>query len=170
MPNQKGIVGLFADPEKLLVACAGVRDRSIVEFDAFTPFAVHGIEEAMGMKRSWLPWVTFIAGLTGCAAGTWFQIWTSAVDWPINVGGKPFNSLPAFIPVTFECTVLLAGLATAGALFIVSGMPNFKPRILDPSITNDKFALFVSSDDPKYNENEITQLMKRAGAQDVRVI
>ena len=166
----KGLVGLFEDPEKLKIAAAQIRDLKIKKFDAFSPFPVHGIEEAMGLKRSFLPFVTFGAGLTGCTIGLLLQIWTSAVDWPLNVGGKPMNSLPAFIPVTFELTVLFAGLATAAALIIACGLPAMNATIIDPSITNNKFALYVSSDDPGYRETEFKELLKRAGAYEVRSI
>lgn len=172
MPKKslKGIVGIFSDPEQLKKAAVQVRDRNIKKFDAFTPFPVHGIEEAMGLKRSFLPWVTFGAGLTGCVTGLVFQIWTSAVDWPLNVGGKPFVSLPAFIPITFELTVLFAGLATAGVMLVACGLPNLGAPVLDPGLTNDKFALFVSAEDPAYRENEFSDLLKRSGAHEVRVI
>src|SRR5262249_10890635 len=146
-PLPKGLFALFTDPEALKVAARAVRDQKVKRFDAFTPFPVHGIEEAMGLKRSFLPWVTFLAGLTGGTIGLPFEIWTSAYDWPLTVGGKPFVSLPAFIPICFECTVLFAGLATAGALFAACKLPAVDPPILDPALTNDKFGLFISSED-----------------------
>jgi hypothetical protein len=168
--NRGGIVGLFNDPEQLKKAAEQVRDRKVAKFDAFTPFPVHGLEHAMGLKRSFLPWVTFAAGMTGGGLGLFFQIWTSASSWPLNVGGKPLVSLPAFIPVAFECTVLFAGLATAGALIAVCGLPNLFPTILDPRLTSDKFALFVSSEDAAYNEKEFGDIMRKAGAYEVRVV
>ena len=166
----KGIVGIFKAPGQLLHAAEQVRDRKFKRFDAFTPFPVHGLEHAMGLKRSFLPWVTFIAGLTGLAIGTGFQIWTSAFDWPLNVGGKPFISLPAFVPIMFELTILLAGLATAGVMIITCGLPNLKAKIIDPRLTDDHFALFISSDDPLYREAEISELFKKAGANEVRMV
>lgn len=168
--SMKGIVGIFTDPELLKKAAAEVRDRKVKNFDAFTPFPVHGIEEAMGLRRSFLPWVTFGAGLTGCTIAATFEIWTSAFDWPLNVGGKPFISLPAFVPIMFELTVLFAGLATAGALFAVCKLPKIDPPIIDPGLTNDKFALYISSEDPAYRESEFAELLKRAGAHEVRVL
>jgi hypothetical protein len=168
--KMNGVVAVYSDPELLKKAAAQIRDLKVVKFDTYTPFPVHGIEDAMGIKRSPLPWVTFGAGLTGCLAGLGLQIWVSAVDWPLNVGGKPFVSLPAFIPVTFELTILFAGLATAGALFYFCGLPKIGTPILDPNITNDKFALFVSSDDANYREAEFKELLKKSGAQDVRIV
>ena len=166
----KGVVGLFKDPEHLKSAASQVRDRKVSEFDAFSPFPVHGIEEAMGLKRSFLPWVTFGAGLTGCVSGLALQIWTSAVDWPLNVGGKPFVSLPAFIPITFELTVLFAGLATAGAMIAACRLPTLNPTVFDLSLTNDKFALFISAANAGYSEKDFSDLMKKAGAHEVRVL
>lgn len=166
----KGTVGIFKDPDQLLHAAEQVRDRKFKLFDAFTPFPVHGLEHAMGLKRSFLPWVTFVAGMTGLTLGTAFQIWTSAFDWPLNVGGKPFISLPAFVPIMFELTILFAGLATAGALILTCGLPNLKPKILDPRLTDDHFALFISSDDPHYHESDVSELLKKAGAHEVRMV
>ncbi len=169
-PLPKGLLAIFKDPEQLKTAAAEYRDRKVKKFDAFSPFPVHGIEEAMGLKRSFLPWITFGAGLTGVTCGLALEIWTSAFDWALNVGGKPMISLPAFIPIAFETTVLFAGLATAASLILVSRMPNLEPAIFDPSFTNDKFGLFVSADDPAYREKDFGDLMKRAGAHEVRVI
>lgn len=166
----RGVVGIFKDTEKLKEAARKIRDAGVKEFDAFTPFPVHGIEEDIGIPRSKLPWVTLLAGLTGCAAGLGLQTWVSASQWTLNVGGKPNFSLPAFIPVAFEITVLFAGLATAGALFAFCGMPNFKPRILDPRITNDRFALFISAEDPRYDEAAFLDVMKKAGAEEARAV
>src|ERR1700728_3050362 len=120
MPNTTGVMAVFKDERTLLKAAKSTREKfNFVHYDAFTPYPVHGIDEAMGIKRSWLPWVTFFAGITGTVSALALEIWTSAIDWPINIGGKPFVSLPAFIPITFELTVLFGGLATVGALFYV---------------------------------------------------
>ena len=116
-----GVIGYFEDDHDLIHAMEQVREAKYQYFDAFTPYPVHGLDAAQGLKRSPLPFVTFAAGITGCTLGFLLQYWTSAVDWPINVGGKPMNSWPAFIPVTFECTVLFAGLATVGAMFLLNG-------------------------------------------------
>ncbi len=166
----KGLLGMFKDPEALKKAAEKVRDKNIKLFDAYTPFPVHGLERSMGLKTSFLPWITFIAGLSGGSFGLFFQWWTSAVDWGLNVGGKPLDSWPAFIPITFECTILFAGLATAGALIAVCGLPCFHIPPLDPSLTNDRFGLYISSKDKAYSENELKEILKSAGAYEVRVI
>ena len=165
-----GIVGIFSDGDHLKAAAEKIRDARVKDFDAFTPFPVHGLEDSMAIPRSVLPWVTFLAGLAGLVIAFGLQTWVSSYQWPLNIGGKPFFSLPAFVPVIFELTVLIGGLATAGAMFFLCGMPNFNPQILDPEITNDKFALFVSNTDANYRESEFIEVMKKAGAIDVRQV
>jgi len=185
-----GVIGFFESPASLMTATEKVRDARYQGFDAFTPFPVHGLETAQGLKRSALPYVTFVAGITGLSLAFLFQYWTSAVDWPINVGGKPMNSWPAFVPVMFELTVLLAGLFTVGALFAVLRLPNTSKKAFDPSLTRDRFALVidapevkpVSEDDeevaPKavstshkaFSESEAADFLKKLGAKDVRSV
>ncbi len=170
MATKNGLLGLFEDADALKQACRELRERQFRRYDAFTPFPVHGIEEAMGIRRSWIPWVTFGAGLTGGSLGLLLQAWTSAVDWPLNVGGKPFLSWPAFIPVTFELTILFGGLATAGALFFACGLPALKSRVLDPSLTDQRFGVFIPADEKGFQEQELTQLFKQWGAKEVRMV
>lgn len=148
-----GVVGFFDEPGALIEATRKVRDANYQYFDAFTPFPVHGLEAAQGLKRSPLPYVTFFAGLTGLATAFLLQWWTSAVDWPINVGGKPLNSWPAFVPVMFELTVLFAALSTVGAMFLFNGLPNTQRKSVDPSITNNRFAIMIEAP-PKAAEDE----------------
>lgn len=178
------VVGFFEDPEALLQATKKIRDARYRDFDAFTPYPVHGLEAAQGLKRSSLPYVTFIAGLSGCSLGFLLQYWTSAVDWPIIVGGKPLNSWPAFVPIMFECTILFAGLATFGAMLLFNGLPNLGRKIFDPSITRDRFALAIEAPldveeeeegggtvgFKKFDESEAVDLLKKAGAKEVRSV
>ena len=97
-----------------------------------------------------IPWVTFLFGVLGCAFGTWFQYWTSAVNYPLNIAGKPFFSLPAFVPIIFELTILFAGLATFGSVLFMCRLPKINPPILDVDLTCHKFALLIFSVDKKY--------------------
>lgn len=165
-----GVVGIWLDDHALVEAAAKVRDSGFRKFDAITPFPVHGLEEAIGIQRSMIPWVTFIAGVTGAACGLGLQFWTSAVDWAINVGGKPFFSGPAFIPVTFELTILFAALASVGALIALCGLPKVDPPIIDPDLTSHKFALFIPETDVGYDASRVEQMLKSLGAQEVRRI
>jgi hypothetical protein len=185
-PQLSGVVGFYDDPHELVEAMRKVRDANYQYYDAFTPYPVHGLEAAQGLKRSPLPYVTFGAGLTGGTLGFLLQYWTSAVDWPLNVGGKPFNSWPAFVPVTFELCVLLAALSTVGAMFLFNGLPNTRRRVVDPSVTRDRFALMIEAPpqiDPEddralakaakfkaFDPSEATQFLSKLGAKEVRTI
>lgn len=136
-----GAAGFWEDEENFLEAVRSIQSENRV-FTTFTPFPVHGLEEAMKIKRSWIPWVTFFGGLFGFLFGLWFTWWTSARSWPLIVGGKPFWSLPAFIPVIFELTILFAALSSIAALLYACRMPR-KSTPLDPDLTSHKFAVFV---------------------------
>jgi hypothetical protein len=134
----------FDDERSLLAATTSARRAGIAIDDAYTPYAVHGLDEAMGVRRSRLTWVCFAAGLTGAASAIGFQIWTSAVSWRLNVGGKPFASIPAFIPVTFELTVLSAALTTAFFFFFRSRLYPGRTAAPPPRVTDDRFVLVVA--------------------------
>ena len=165
-----GIAGIWLDDHELVAAARKVRESGMTTFDAITPFPVHGLEEAMGVKRSMIPYVTFVAGVTGGALGLLLEYWTSAVSWPILVGGKPFFSAPAFIPVTFELTILLAALCSVGALFVMCGLPKINPPILDPDLTSHKFALFIPETEAGYDAAKVEQMLKNLGADEIKRI
>ena len=103
-----GVTAEFTSVDKLLSACRRVRDAGYVKTDAFTPFAVHGIEKALGIKPTKLPFIALAGGLTGTTIALIMQIWMNGIDYPYIISGKPFISLPAFMPVAFELTILLA--------------------------------------------------------------
>lgn len=142
MGRAHGVVAIFDGPEKVLEAAWAANKKGFKDYESYTPFPVHGMEEALGLRLSIVPWATFLCGLAGFITANALQIWTSAYNWPINVGGKPFNSYPAFVPIMFELTVLFAGLGTVAFLFFLIGLPNSR-RPIDPRLTNDRFALYV---------------------------
>jgi hypothetical protein len=112
--------------------------------DIYTPCPVHGLDEALGWRRSLLPAACLLGGAAGAALAIWFQFWASAQDWPINVGGRPWNSLPAFVPVAFESMVLLGGFTLVGAWLIRCGLyPGNTARAPLAGVTDDRFALAV---------------------------
>jgi hypothetical protein len=166
----KGVVGLFNDPEAVIEAARAAHRQGWRKFDVYTPFPVHGLAEAMEIPRSKIPWVTFVAGLTGATVGFLFQAWTSAIDWPINIGGKPMISWPAFIPVTFEMTILIGGLATAAALFVTCKLPKRHEKPMSLRITDDEFGLFVPATEAGFNKESVMKFLKEAKANDVREI
>ncbi len=165
-----GIAGIWHDDHELVVAAAKVRDAGFVKFDSITPFPVHGLEEAMGIRRSMIPWVTFFAGVIGGCSGLFMEYWIAAVDWPLIIGGKPFFSVPAFIPITFELTILFAALSSVGALFVMCGLPKIDPPIIDRDLTSHKFAIFIPEDDKGYDAAKVESLMKQLGAKEVKKV
>ena len=165
-----GIAGIWHDDHELVVAAKKARESGLKLFDAITPFPVHGLEEAMAIPRSMIPWVTFFSGVLGGCSGLYLEYWTSAVSWAINVGGKPYFSAPAFIPVTFELTILFAALFSVGALFITCGLPKLNPPIIDPDLTSHKFALFIPETEVGYDAAKMEQLLKTLGAKEIKRI
>lgn len=169
-PTCKGILGTFDEPEAVIAAAKGARKQGWRKFDVFTPFPVHGLAEAMAIPRSKIPWVTFFAGLTGAAIGFLFQAWTSAIDWPINIGGKPMVSWPAFIPVTFELTILIGGLSTAAALFVACKLPKRHEKPMGLRFTDDAFGMFIPATEAGFNKETVMHFLKEAKANEVREI
>ncbi|MFH1070427.1 MAG: DUF3341 domain-containing protein [Candidatus Glassbacteria bacterium] len=169
--EKKIVVGLVGTPEKLLEVGARCRERGWQNLDAFMPYPVHGFEEALGLKKSLIPAAAKTMLVIGAALGFIFQAWTSSVDWPINVGGKPLVSWPAFIPVVFECGVLLAGLTTIAALFhfgrFFPGKTVFDhTKILDERLTDDRFAVIVPLEGNGPSA-EIASFLRECGADEI---
>jgi hypothetical protein len=157
------LTATFTDEAGLLAAVRAARGAGIAIDDAYTPYAVHGLDDAMGVRRSRLTWVCFLAGATGAILALAFQIWTSAVDWPLNVGGKPFASYPAFIPITFELTVLSAALTSAAAFLARSRLFPGRRAAPLPRVTDDRFTLVLADGDTARG------LMRAAGASEIHV-
>lgn len=130
-----GIVAEVDSPGELVRVAAELRRTGYRRYDAHAPFPVHGIDRAMGLRGSLVPWMALGGGLTGCVGGLALQIWLHAFHYPLVFSGKPYLSLPAFIPVTFELTILLAAFGTVGGMFIV----NLLPMLYHPLFTNERF-------------------------------
>lgn len=159
------LVGTFEHEDDILSATKAVREEGYRIVDVYAPYAVHGLDLAMGLRPSRLPWVCFLLGLLGAAAKVWFEFWTTATDWPVNVGGKPWNSLPAFVPITFEVMVLFAGLSTVFAFFLVSRLrPGRRAKLIADGITNDRFALVLEQADAAFSVDSVRTLLERHNA------
>jgi len=153
------LVAFFEDEQKFLHGAEAARAAGLAIEDAFVPYAVHGMDEALGLRRSRLTFVCFVAGLVGGSLALGFQWWTSAVSWPLNIGGKPFASYPAFVPVTFEVTILSAALISVFAFFARSRLFPGKTAVALPRVTDDRFALVLTDDSLRARE-----ILNRAGA------
>lgn len=156
---------VFEREQELLEAVSALRALRVPMRDIYCPYPVHGLAELVGLRPSRLPWVAAVAGFGGAAAILVFQIWTSAVDWPLNVGGKPFNSLPAFIPATFEVGVLLAGLTIVAAFLAVSRLvPGKGAEPARAGVTDDRFVVVIEERDGRFAPGEIHRLAHSLGA------
>lgn len=163
--NKRFLLAVFHSEEDILAATADAREHGLKIADAYTPYAVHGLDKAMGLRASRLPWVCFALGLAGATFKVWFEFWTSASAWPINVGGKPWNSLPAFVPVTFEVMVLFAALSTVAAFFLGRGLlPGKRARLASPGVTDDEFALVIEETDASFRSDEVCARLRAMGA------
>ncbi len=167
MFNRKVVVAYIDDPEKLLEMGHRARKQGFVKLDAIMPYPVHGFEEALGLKKSWIPSAAKFMLVVGAGLGLWLQIWTMAFDWPINVGGKPLISWPAFIPIVFESGVLLAGITTFLALMHVGRyFPGKNAKMIRDRLTDDQFALIIP-EKGNGSTKQIIEFLKGAGIEDV---
>ena len=138
------LVSVFEREEDLLQAAAAARGAGLDIIDVFAPYAVHGLDRTIGSPSTRLPLACLLLGLAGAASMLAFQFWATAVSWPIDVGGKPWNSLPAFVPITFEMMVLFAGVGTVAAFIWVAGLrPGRRSPLEDLRVTDDRFALVL---------------------------
>ena len=157
--SQRVMLGFFEREEDVLAATKAARAAGLKILDVYTPYAVHGLDHAMGLLPSRLPRVCFLLGLLGATFKVWFEFWTTSVAWPINVGGKPWNSLPAFVPVTFEVMVLFAGVSTFLAFLLVTGLRPGRVAVMPhPRVTDDRFVLEVEETDSVFDVARVERL------------
>jgi hypothetical protein len=159
-----GVMGEFETPERLIHAVEKVREAGYRRFEAFSPFPVEGLSEAMGLKRNLVPLITLIGGLTGGIGGFGFQYWVAAITYPLNIGGRPFNSWPAFIPVTFELTILGASLAAVFGMLALNGLPQPHHPVFNvhrfSHASADRFFVCIESRDPKFQLTEAARFLQ----------
>jgi len=159
-----GVVGEFETPEKLIHAVEKVREAGYRRFEAFSPFPVEGLSQAMGLKRNLVPLITLIGGLTGGIGGFGFQYWVAAITYPLNIGGRPFNSWPAFIPVTFELTILGASLAAVFGMLALNKLPQPHHPVFNvhrfSHASTDRFFICIESRDAKFHLAETARFLQ----------
>lgn len=156
---------VFKNESDIIAATREFRKLGYIVSETYTPYAVHGLDTAQGLRKSRLPLLCLIFGVSGAVAKLWFQIWTSASSWPVNVGGKPLASVPAFVPVTFEITVLFAGVGTVLAFFFRSRLwPGRKTRPVHPRVTDDSFVLVLSEEDATFERSAAETIAARFNA------
>jgi mono/diheme cytochrome c family protein len=170
-PREAPLHGLLAEyetPDALIKASEKVRDAGFRDWDTFAPFPVHGIDGAMGVKSTILPWLVLGGGMTGCAVAVGFQWWANGVNYPFLISGKPFWSLPANIPITFELTVLFGALTAVFGMLALNKLPNpshpldLKKRF--DRATSDRFYVLVQASDPVFDDKDTRALLEGTGA------
>ncbi|HNP19657.1 MAG TPA: DUF3341 domain-containing protein [Fulvivirga sp.] len=166
--NKNFVLGIYNDEDVLLSAIKQVRDSGIKIHEVYSPFPVHGIDEALGYKRTRLPIAAFLFGLLGTTLALTMQIWMLGYDWPMIIGGKNFISFAPFIPVTFELTVLISALGMVATFMIVSDLkPYKKPRLMDIRITDDKHVMAVDLAKNNITKEDIKKVIQGSGASEV---
>ncbi len=166
-----GIMAEFDTATELVDAARQVRDAGYTKTDAFSPFPLHEIDEALGIKRSILPYLILCGGLTGLFSGFALEYFVHVYDFPIIVGGRPHFSLPAFIPPAYELTILFSSFTAVFGMLFLNGLPRpYHPVFNVPRFalaTREKFFLLIESEDDKYDEAETRAFMETLGAQEV---
>lgn len=166
--ENKFLIGVFDNEHVLLSGIKDLRDKGVKIYEVYSPFPVHGLDEALSYRRSRLPIVAFLFGITGTTLALTMQIGMMAVDWPMIIGGKDFLPFPSFIPVTFELTVLLAAFGMVGTFLVLSNLkPWGKPKMFDIRSTDDKHIVAIDLSKNKHSESEVKLLLKHGGASEV---
>lgn len=167
-----GVLGEFDTEHQLLHAARAARQAGYENVEGYTPFPIEALTEALGLKRNKVPLLTLIGGLCGGLGGFYFQYWVNVTSYPMNIGGRPFNSWPAFIPVTFELTVLGASLAAVFGMLALNGLPEpyhplFNVDRFVKHATTDKFFLCIEARDKKFNVAEATRFFESVHATNI---
>ena len=169
--NLYGLLAEFDTATELVRAAEQVRDEGFTKTDAFSPFPIHEMDEALGIKRTILPYLVFGGGIAGLLAGLGLQYFTHVIDYPIIVGGRPFFSLPAFIPPAYELTILLAAFAAVFGMLFLNGLPKpYHPVFNVPRFnlaTREKFFLLIKTEDPKFDYEATKNFMESLSPQEV---
>lgn len=169
-----GLLAEFRHPGALLEAARSVREAGYKRFDTHTPFPVHGMDRAMGLGNSIVGWITVGGGIAGMSLGVWLQWWTSAVDYPINISGKPFFAIEPSIPVIFELTILLSALSAVIGMLALNGLPRlYNPLFYSDRFrraTDDGFFLHIAASDRRFDLEATGKLLRDLGATYVETI
>lgn len=167
-----GLLAEFATAEQILRATRQAVTQGYRDMDAYTPYPVEGLAQELGLRRSRVPAIVLIAGIVGACGGYLMQYYALAVDYPLNVGGRPLHSWPAFMPVAFELMILSAAIATLGGMFVLNGLPRpYHPVFNVPRFaraTQDRFFLCIEATDPKFDRQATRDFL--AGLQPFEVV
>jgi hypothetical protein len=169
-----GLMAEFDDPNALVLAAASAHDAGYRRMDAYSPFPIEELDAALGSHRSRLPLIVLIGGVVGCVGGFLLQYWAAVIAYPVNVGGRPFNSWPAFIPVTFECTILGAALSAVLGMLALNGLPMpYHPVFNVPRFalaSRNRFFLCIEAKDAKFDLDATRQFLETLKPREVSAV
>ncbi len=170
-PATYGLMAEFDNPTDAVAAARRVHEEGYTRVDAFSPYPVEELSEAIGAHKTKMPLIVLIGGLVGGSLGYLMQFYLLTLSYPLNVGGKPFHSWPAFIPITFECTVLGAALSAVFGMLALNGLPEpYHPGFNAPNFalaSRDRFFVLVESADPKFDRERTAEFLRALGPREV---
>ena len=173
-PLVYGLMAEFEDPNRLVAAAHRAREAGYRRMDAYSPLPIEELHEAIGFHDKKLPMIVLIGGLVGCLAGYLLQYWVSTMAYPLNVGGKPLNSWPAFIPVTFECTILGAALSAVLGMLGLNGLPQPYHPVFNVArfalASRNRFFLCIEARDRKFDLEETRRFLETLEPKEVAVV
>jgi hypothetical protein len=169
-----GLLAEFPDPGALLHAAEAVREEGYSHFDTHSPFPIHGMDDAMGLGNSKVGYFTFIGGVTGLATATLLQWWTAAVDYPLNISGKPFFAVEPSVPIMFELTVLFAAFGAVGGMLALNGLPRpYNPLFYSERFegaSDDRFFLHIAASDDQFDAEDTARMLRSIGALHIELV
>ena len=169
-----GILAEFDNPAELLAAATKVRDAGYKCFDCHSPFPVHGMDSAMGIGASKLGWLVALGGFTGAACAVLMQWWMSAVDYPVVISGKPFFSFQAFVPITFELTILFSAFATVLGMLAFNFLPRYNHPVFESErfskVTDDSFFVSIEATDSRFDSSKTKKFLESIGGKNVEIL
>ena len=173
-PSIYGLMAEFDDPNALVAAAYRTQYEGYHRVDAYSPFPIEELHEALNIHHSRLPLIVLIGGAVGCIGGYLMQYWASGIAYPLNVGGKPFNAWPMFIPVTFECTILGAALAAVLGMLALNGLPQPYHPVFNVArfalASRNRFFLCIEARDPKFDLERTRSFLATLGPREVSTV
>ena len=173
-PKQWGVLAEYKSPKALTRACEAVRDAGYTKWDAYAPFPVHGLNEAMGIKPSHVSKLTAIGAILGVSGALLLQWWTGAIDYPVVVAAKPLSAWEPWIPVTFELGILLASFGTVFGMLALNGLPRWHHPLFTSerflSVSDDAFFIAIETKDPAFQDERVRELLANAGGYNIEAV
>ena len=169
-----GVLAEFETVPQIFHACEEVRDAGFKNWDAYTPFPVHGLDKAQGLKDSHLPWIVLVVGLTGLATAVCLQYWVHVHGYPLVISGKPLAAWPAYVPIIFELSVLFSAFAAVFGMLAINKLPRLHHPLFNSQrferVTDDRFFIAIESTDPKFAGDDTFQFLEGLGASHVEYV